>query len=76
MHSLTSRPVAVDVLDEDVVGWGLDGDTFIFVCDFNVMDVDVLGPDIDAVKTSVVTTANDHVVDLSHFCQSCLEIVC
>jgi hypothetical protein len=48
-----------------MVGWVFDGNTFVFVGDFNIMHPDVDTPQVDTVKTTLVSTPDDHVVYLS-----------
>lgn len=64
-HGTAARPVAEDVLDQNVVGGALDGHTLVLVADFDIVDPDVGAPDTDAVQTTSVSTVDDHVVDLS-----------
>lgn len=37
-HSTTARPVAEDILDQEVVRGVFDGDTLVLVADFNIVD--------------------------------------
>ncbi len=54
--------VAPDLLDLDVVRGRLDGDAFVAVGDFDVVDPVVRAPDVDTVRTAEVSSANDRVV--------------
>lgn len=54
--------VAPDLLDLDVVRGGLDGDAFVAVGDFDVVDPVVRTPDVDTVGTAEVSSTNDRVV--------------
>lgn len=60
----TAGPVAVDVLDEDVLAGGLDGDALVLVGNHDVVDVDVVGEDVHAVETAGVASTDGQVVDL------------
>lgn len=64
-HSTPTTPVAINILDQNVVGGTLHSHTFILVGDFHVVDMDVASPDIDAIKSPSVTATNDHIVDLA-----------
>ncbi len=67
-NGTSSAPVAVDVLDQVVTRWVLDGHAFVLVCNFDVVDVVVGSRDVNSVETAPVSSANDDVVDLV-FCQ-------
>lgn len=64
-HGTTSRPVAVNLFDQEMVGWVFDGDTLVLVRNLNVMDPYVGSPHVDAIETTLVTAMDDHVVDLA-----------
>lgn len=64
-ESTAARPVAVDVLDQDVVGGRLDGNALVLVGDHDIVDPDVVTPDVNAVETTVVTAADGQVVELA-----------
>ena len=64
-HGASAAPVTVYVLDEDVFRGALDCDAFIFITHFNVMYPYVVGPYIDAVETTSVTSTYDHIVDFT-----------
>lgn len=61
----TTRPVAVYLLDQHVLGRILDGDTLVPVGNLDVVNPHVAAAHVDTVQTSLVTTAYDHVIHLS-----------
>ena len=63
----SSTPIAVNVLNEQVGGGVLDGDALVLVGNFDVVDMDVASPNIDAVKTTPVGTTDDEIVNLRNF---------
>lgn len=58
-------PIAIDVLNQHVIRWILDGDTLVLVRDFNVMDPHVETPDVDAIETAHVRTSDNDIIDFS-----------
>lgn len=54
----------MDVFDEDIGGGRFDRYAFILVCHGHVVDVDVGRPDVEAVQTAFVATANGYIIDL------------
>lgn len=48
-----------------MVGWVFHGNAFILVGDFNVMHPEVESPQVDTIKTTLIATPDDHVVNLS-----------
>lgn len=64
-HRATTAPVAVDLLDQEMVRGVLDRHTFVLVGDLDVVDPDVGAPDIDPVEATLVTPVDNHVVDLA-----------
>lgn len=61
----TARPVAVDALDQDVVGRVLDGDALVSVRDFDVVHPDIGSRYVDAVEATLVAATDDSVVQLA-----------
>jgi hypothetical protein len=43
----------------------LDSDAFVLVANFNVVDMDVRAPNINAIEASHVAPMNNHVVDFA-----------
>lgn len=64
-HGTSTRPVAVHLLNQNVVCGTLDGDTLVLVGDLDIVNPDVCAPDIDTIQPTLVGTANDHVVQLT-----------
>ena len=64
-NGASTRPVTKGVLDENIACWALDGNAFILVGDFHVMDPDVGSPNIDSVEATFVAATYDHIVDLA-----------
>ncbi|KAI6760014.1 hypothetical protein HG531_013587 [Fusarium graminearum] len=48
-HSATARPIAEDILNQQMVGGILYSDTLVFVADFDVVDMDIGSPDVNTV---------------------------
>jgi hypothetical protein len=77
----SSRPVAEDVLYHDVARWALwslsvrflnfdtqiylDCHAFILVGDFDIVNPNVVPPDVKPIKAALVSTTNHHVVDFA-----------
>lgn len=64
-HGATTGPVAVDLLNENVIGRALDSNTLVLVGDLDIVNPDVGAPNIDSVQTTLVSTADDHVVQFT-----------
>jgi hypothetical protein len=64
-HGASTRPIAVDVLDEHIAGGTFHGDTLVLVGNFDVVNVNVISPYVDAIESSLVSTSNYHIVNLA-----------
>lgn len=64
-HGAASGPVAVDLLNQDVVRGTLHGNTLVLVADLNIVDPDVGAPDINTIQASLVAAVDDQVVQLT-----------
>lgn len=61
-NGTASAPITVDIFDEHIVGRALDGHTLILIRDFNIMNINVVSPDINGIKPTLVTSVNCHIV--------------
>jgi len=64
-YSISARPIAIDVFNEHVGPRTPDCNALVLVWNFDVMNVDVIAPDIDAIQTAFVSSSDDHAVDFS-----------
>lgn len=59
-----------------MAGRALHSYTLVFVCHFHVVDPYISAPDIDTVKSSLITASNDHVIDLAISASIHSEVEC
>jgi hypothetical protein len=64
-HTTASRPIAINIFNQDIFGRALDSNAFVFVGHHYIVDPDVGAPDVYAVETSFVAAANSHIVDFA-----------
>ena len=64
-HGASTRPIAEDVFDEHIAGGTFHGDTLVFVGNFDIVDMNVFSPYVDAIESSLVSTSNYHIVNLA-----------
>lgn len=64
-NGTATEPVAVDLFDEHVVGGVLDGDAFIPVGDFYVVNPHVGTGDVDPIQSAFGATSDEGIVDFS-----------
>lgn len=61
-HGAAARPVAVDLLNENILRCVLDCDAFVPVGHLDVVDPYVAATDVDSVQTAFVAATDNHVV--------------
>jgi hypothetical protein len=61
-HGAAAAPVAVDVLDQDILGRRLYSDALVFVRHHDIVYPAISAGDIDAVETTPITPTDRHVV--------------
>ena len=64
-HTATTTPITVNILHQDILRWRLHSHAFIFVGHHNIVDPNVVAPDVNAVETALVAAADGHVVDFA-----------
>lgn len=64
-HAASTRPVAINIFHQNVLGRRFYSDAFVFVGYHDIVDPDVVAPDIDPVETALVSAADGHVVDFA-----------
>jgi len=64
-HTTTTTPVTINIFHQNVLRRRLDSNAFVLVSHHDIVDPNIVTPDIDAVETALVAAADGHVVDFA-----------